>query len=104
MKIPSLGTLPADAAQTILVGSYPVADPSSAEGVRALTEWLEAIGFKVFYADADLGNHGHWQRVLAGAYTDPEVARRDVARLQSVAPASGVRLVSVGFATGTMEQ
>ncbi len=96
--------LPADAAQTILVGSYPVADPSSAEGVRALTEWLEAMGFKVFYADADLGNHGHWQRVLAGAYTDPEVARRDVARLQSVAPASGVRLVSVGFATGTMEQ
>ncbi len=96
--------LPADAAQTILVGSYPIADPSSAEDVRALTEWLEAMGFKVFYADADLGNHGHWQRVLAGAYTDPEVARRDVARLQSVAPASGVRLVSVGFATGTMEQ
>jgi hypothetical protein len=69
-----------------------------------LTDWLEAMGFKVFYADADLGSLGHWHRVLAGAYTDLETARRDAARLQSVAPATGVRLVSAGFATGTMEQ
>jgi hypothetical protein len=96
--------LPANAAQTILVGSYPVADPTSVEGVRALTDWLEAMGFKVFYADADLGSLGHWHRVLAGAYTDLETARRDAARLQSVAPATGVRLVSAEFATGTMEQ
>jgi len=95
--------LPADAAETILVGSYPVSDPASAEGVRALTEWLEGIGFKVFYADADLGSQGHWQRVLAGAYTDPVAARRDVARLQSAARSSGVRLVTAGFATGTLE-
>ena len=96
--------LPADAAETILVGSYPVSDPASAEGVRALTEWLEGIGFKVFYADADLGRQGHWQRVLAGAYTDPVAARRDVARLQSATRSSGVRLVTAGFATGTLEQ
>ena len=96
--------LPADAAETILVGSYPMSDPASAEGVRALTDWLEAMGFRVFYADADLGSLGHWNRVLAGAYTDPVTARRDLARLQSVAPASGVRLVTAGFATGTMEQ
>jgi type II secretory pathway predicted ATPase ExeA len=96
--------LPAVASQTILVGSYPVSDPASAEGVRALTDWLEAMGFHVFYADANLGRQGHWHRVLAGAYTDPEVARRDVARLQGVAPASGVRLVSAGFATGILEQ
>jgi general secretion pathway protein A len=95
--------LPADAAETILVGSYPVSDPASAEGVRALTEWLEGIGFKVFYADADLGSQGHWQRVLAGAYTDPVAARRDVARLQSVTRSSGVRLVTAGFAPGTLE-
>jgi general secretion pathway protein A len=101
---PGRRQLPADAAQTILVGSYPVADPTSVEGVRALTDWLEAMGFKVFYADADLGTLGHWHRVLAGAYTDPETARRDVARLKSAAPASGVRLVSAEFATGTMEQ
>jgi len=96
--------LPADAAETILVGSYPVSDPASAEAVRALTEWLEGIGFNVFYADADLGSQGHWQRVLAGAYTDPVAARRDVARLQSAARSSGVRLVTAGFATGTSEQ
>ena len=95
--------LPADAAETILVGSYPISDSASAEGVRALTEWLEGIGFNVFYADADLGSQGHWQRVLAGAYTDPVAARRDVARLQSAARSSGVRLVTAGFATGTLE-
>jgi type II secretory pathway predicted ATPase ExeA len=95
--------LPADAAETILVGSYPVSDPGSPDGVRALTEWLEGIGFKVFYADADLGSQGHWQRVLAGAYTDPVAARRDVARLQSAARSSGVRLVTAAFATGTLE-
>jgi hypothetical protein len=72
--------------------------------VRALTEWLEGIGFMVFYADADLGSQGHWQRVLAGAYTDRVAARRDVARLQSAARSSGVRLVTAGFATGTLEQ
>jgi hypothetical protein len=96
--------LPPVASQTILVGSYPVSDPASAEGVRALTDWLEAMGFPVFYADADLGRQGHWHRVLAGAYTDPEVARRDVVRLQGAAPASRVRLVSAEYATGTMEQ
>jgi type II secretory pathway predicted ATPase ExeA len=96
--------LPADATETILVGSYPVADPTSTDGVRALTEWLEGMGFKVFYAEVDLGSQGHWQRVLAGAYTDPAAARRDVARLQIAAPSGGVRLVTTGFATGTMEQ
>ena len=96
--------LPAEATETILVGSYPVADPASLEAVRALTEWLEGMGFKVFYADADLGNQGHWQRVLAGAYTDRVTARRDVARLQSAARSGGVRLVTARFATGTMEQ
>ena len=31
----------------------------------------------------DLGSRGRWQRVLAGAYTDSQAARRDVERLQS---------------------
>ena len=96
--------LPADAVATILVGSYPGTDPASGEEVRALTERLEAVGFQVFYAQADLGSQGQWQRVLAGAYTDAEAARRDVARLQGVGPASGVRVVSAAFATGTMER
>ena len=92
--------LPSGAALTILVGSYPVADASSAAGVAALTDWLEESGFRVFYADVDLGANGRWQRVLAGAYTDPETARRDEVRLKTAAPQSEVHLVSAGMATG----
>jgi general secretion pathway protein A len=92
--------LPADAALTILVSSFPVAEPTAAGDVQALTDWLEASGFRVFHADVDLGSRGRWQRVLAGAYTDRETARRDVDRLRAAAPASDVRLVSAEFATG----
>jgi type II secretory pathway predicted ATPase ExeA len=92
--------LPADAALTILVSSYPETESTAAGDIQALTEWLEAAGFRVFYAEVDLGSHGRWQRVLAGAYTDPESARRDVDRLKAAAPSSDVRLVSAGYATG----
>ncbi len=68
--------------------------------MAALTDWLESSGFTVFYADVDLGSRGRWQRVLAGAYADPESARRDADRLQDAAPHSDARLVSAGFATG----
>ena len=92
--------LPADAALTILVSSYQVTEPTAAVEIQALTGWLESGGFRVFYAEVDLGSHGRWQRVLAGAYTDPETAGRDLNRLKAAAPASDVRVVSVGFATG----
>ncbi len=92
--------LPANATLTILVGSYPVADASTAADVAALTAWLEESGFTVFYAVVDLGSSGRWQRVLAGAYTDPETARRDEERLKAAAPQSEVHLVSAGAATG----
>ena len=85
---------------TILVGSYPLADPAAPRTIAALTDWLEGSGFRVFYAEVDLGSRGRWQRVLAGAYTDPEAARRDVERLKAAAPQSDVHLVSAGFATG----
>jgi general secretion pathway protein A len=94
--------LPADASFTILVSSYPLADSTAVDDTQALTGWLEAAGFRVFYADVDLGSHGRWQRVLAGAYTDPDTARRDVERLKAAAPSSDVRVVSAGFATGTI--
>jgi general secretion pathway protein A len=94
--------LPADAALTILVGSYPMADSSTAANVATLTEWLEGSGFQVFYAEVDLGGSGRWQRVLAGAYTDPQAARRDEQRLRSAAPQNNVRLVSATVATGTI--
>jgi type II secretory pathway predicted ATPase ExeA len=92
--------LPADAALTILVGSYPLADAATAADVAAITDWLEGSGFRVFYAEVDLGTSGRWQRVLAGAYTDPETARRDEERLKAAAPQSDVHLVSAGMATG----
>ena len=92
--------LPADAAVTILVSSYPVSDPSAAGDVEALTVWLEASGFRVFYADVDLGSRGRWQRVLAGAYTDSEAARRDADRLRAAAPSSDAHVVTAEHATG----
>ena len=92
--------LPIDAVLTILVGSYPVAEATAAAEVAALTDWLEDSGFRVFYAEVDLGSRGRWQRVLAGAYTDPQAARRDEERLKAAAPQSDVHLVSAGFATG----
>jgi hypothetical protein len=92
--------LPADAALTILVASYSLAGETAAAEVASLTRWLESSGFRVFYADVDLGPRGRWQRVLAGAYTDPEAARRDEERLKAAAPQSDVHLVSAGFATG----
>jgi general secretion pathway protein A len=94
--------LPADAALTILVSSYPVSDPGAAGDVQVLTDWLEASGFRVFYADVDLGSRGRWQRVLAGAYTDSEAARRDADRIRAAAPSSDARVVSADLATGMM--
>jgi hypothetical protein len=92
--------LPADAAFTILVGSFPIGVETTPGDVSATTDWLEASGFRVFYAQVDLGSRGRWQRVLAGAYTDSQAARRDAERLKAAAPQSDVHLVSAGFAIG----
>jgi type II secretory pathway predicted ATPase ExeA len=92
--------LPADAALTILVGSYPLAEAAASADIAALTDWLEEAGFRVFHAEVDLGSRGRWQRVLAGAYFDLDAARRDEERLKAAAPQSDVHLVSAGFATG----
>jgi general secretion pathway protein A len=92
--------LPADAAFTILAGSFPVGLDTTAADVAAVTGWLETSGFRVYYAEVDLGSRGRWQRVLAGAYTDSQTARRDAERLKAAAPQSDVHLVSAGFAIG----
>jgi general secretion pathway protein A len=92
--------LPAQAAVTILAGSYPVADPASAEIVGELTDWLEASGFHVYYAEVDLGSRGRWRRVLAGSYTDPAEARRQAARINKAAPQLDAVVVPAAFATG----
>ncbi len=92
--------LPAQAAVTILAGSYPVNDPASAGTVRALTDWLEASGFHVYYAEVDLGARGRWRRVLAGAYTDPAEAKRQAARINQAAPRLDAVVVPAAFAIG----
>jgi len=93
--------LPANAALTILVGSYPTAADGSDSEIRSLTQWLEASGHHVYYTQVDLGSRGRWQRVLAGAYTDLEAATADAARLKSAAPEIDCQVVSSAFATGT---
>jgi hypothetical protein len=92
--------LPAEAAFTILVGSFAVGQETTAADVTSTTEWLEASGFPVFYAEVNLGPRGRWQRVLAGAYADSQTARRDAERLRAAAPQSDAHLVSASFAVG----
>jgi type II secretory pathway predicted ATPase ExeA len=99
---PVIRQLPADASLTILVGSYPISGTGADAQIRTLTEWLEKSGFHVYFAEVDLGRRGRWQRVLAGAYTDPEMADRDVVRLRDADPASEARVVTAGFATGVV--
>jgi hypothetical protein len=87
--------LPSDAPLSILVGAYPATGTGN---VRALTEWLELSGFAVYYADVDLGPKGRWQRVLAGAYTDPQIAQRDADRLNAVLPGANARVIEAASA------
>jgi type II secretory pathway predicted ATPase ExeA len=92
--------LPTYATLTILAGSFPATDDTRAE-VAELTGWLKGSGYEVYYADIDRGPDGRWQRVLAGAYTDPAVAAAGAARLNAVAPDLGARLLTSAAATGT---
>jgi type II secretory pathway predicted ATPase ExeA len=92
--------LPAAAELTILAGSYPASLASEAD-VRSLTEWLEASGYAVYYATIDHGPDGRWQRVLAGAYTDADVAAADAARLKAAAPELDARVMNAAAATGS---
>ena len=52
----------------------------------------------VYYADVDLGPKGRWQRVLAGAYTDPQVAQREADRLNAVVPGANARVIEAASA------
>ena len=74
--------LPADAPLTILVGVVSGIERAATIATSALTERLETSGYDVYYADVDLGPNGRWQRVLAGAYTDPQVAQREADRVE----------------------
>jgi hypothetical protein len=89
--------LPADTTATVVAGSYP---DDGSDAVASLTSWLEASGYHVYYAPVDLGAAGHWQRVLAGAYTDPESAAVEADRLNRAAPGLGAQAMTAAAATG----
>ena len=97
--------LPADAPVTVVAGSYPIgsigSDAGSDAAVSSLTNWLEASGYHVYYAQVDLGPAGHWQRVLAGAYTDQESAAAEADRLNRAAPGLEAQALPSAVATGT---
>jgi hypothetical protein len=92
--------LPGNATLTILAGSYPKTDASEPD-IRLMTQWLEASGYAVYYAQVDHGVDGRWQRVLVGAYTDLQAAAADAARLRAAAPELEARVVTSAAATGT---
>ena len=87
--------IPAGVSYTILVDAYPASSADFERAVRALTERLEISGYHVYYADVDLGPQGRWQRVLAGAYTDPEIAQREAERVNLVVPGAEARVIDV---------
>ena len=96
--------LPGSASLTILVGAYPLAAARSVADIRSMTEWLEASGFRVYYAETDSATGQRWQRVLAGAYTDERSARADADRLKQAVPSVDARVVAAaaaGRAVGT---
>ena len=94
--------LPADAPATVVAGSYPIgSDAASDAAVSSLTDWLEASGYRVYYAEVDLGSAGRWQRVLAGAYTDQESAAAEADRLNRAAPGLEAQALPSAVATGT---
>jgi type II secretory pathway predicted ATPase ExeA len=94
--------LPADAPATVLAGSYLIGtDGGGDAAVSSLTNWLEASGYHVYYAQVDLGAAGHWQRVLAGAYTDQESAAAEADRLNRAAPGLDAQALPSVVATGT---
>jgi type II secretory pathway predicted ATPase ExeA len=87
--------LPAGAALTVLVESYPEGDQSE-RAVRELTGWLEASGHRVYYERVDRGAEGRWWRVLAGTYGEQEyeTASWDAARLKAAAPVLQARVIT----------
>jgi type II secretory pathway predicted ATPase ExeA len=88
--------LPADAALTVRVATFPSSSPTAGRDVNTLAKWLEDAGYPVYIDDVDLGARGRWQEVFAGTYTDLETARRAAGRLNAVMPSAGAQVVKTG--------
>jgi type II secretory pathway predicted ATPase ExeA len=88
--------LPADAAYTIVVGSYPAASSRLSDEARSAAAWIEGAGLPVFYAEVEGGPRGRWHRLMAGAYTDEPAAQRALDRLRAAAPAFDGHIVAAG--------
>jgi type II secretory pathway predicted ATPase ExeA len=69
----------------IVIGAY----PSGSDEAQQVADWVLASGLPVNRSEVDLGTRGRWQRILAGAYTDPERARQDAERLKAAAAIDG---------------
>jgi general secretion pathway protein A len=69
----------------IVIGAY----PSGSDEAQQVADWVLASGLPVNRSEVDLGTRGRWQRILAGAYTDPERARHDAERLKAAAAIDG---------------
>jgi general secretion pathway protein A len=96
--------LPDDAELTILVGSSPLSGPEGSSGPGpsdSIASSLERLGYRVYYAEVDLGAKGRWRRVLVGAYTDLEAARADAARLKGMPVAAQASVVTRASAVAT---
>jgi len=85
--------LPRDAALTIFIGAFPASRDSGGD-LHTVTEWLEASGLPVYYADVDSEARGRWKRVFAGIYADVSAAQADVDRLKRAAPSIDARVVA----------
>jgi type II secretory pathway predicted ATPase ExeA len=88
--------LPAGAAITVRVASFPASSATAGRDVSALARWLEGSGYPVYVSEVDLGAQGRWQQVFAGTYTDLETARRAAGRLNAVMPSAGAQVVKTG--------
>jgi general secretion pathway protein A len=77
----------------VLVAAYRADDGSMPEDVKSLSRWLQSAGYSVSIKEVDLGAGGKWQRVLAGAYTDADTARREAERLNQLVPRLDARAI-----------
>ena len=74
---------------SVLVGSFR-RDSEAA----SLVGQLQDLGFRVRTSRVESGDRGAWHQVFVGPYTDPDEARRDLARVQRMPGYGDARLIT----------